>query len=746
MRKERVNPKNKPQFYDVENISVTAVYNDDFYRDVYTKNNYRQYLKGYIDYNYSPKPWVIKPFAKVGGTQPSATKYLRWLREFNLNPIPTRLSFRTEVDRNYNELEFRNIDALLSGNAATDFDVLKNRNFYFGWQYALGFNFSKSLKAEVNSVMRTLNDQLDVNSMNNNSIFNDVFRAGRPVLYNHKVQLNYRLPFEYIPYMDFINSEIGYGLTYNWNSRSTALLSSPEGNLGTIGQNTNTIMATGTVDFPKFLGKFNYFKKISTKLQKRKQEIDSLNNAYTKDWEKKKFVYKPYKFKNKLSPIQSFASIFMAVKQIDFNYNENNGTVLPGLLSAPNWYGYGQTAGGPSYGFLLGSQSDIRRLAIENGWITGSTLMSDPYSQMNNKNFTASMQVVPMNDLRIDFNVLHNYNRTFTQSGFNVDANPSTPGFDFSYGNDSFTYSNTSFTAKTAFKDGKEIYAQMIENARKISQQMGGTLGTNGFTQGHGLGNAYVLIPAFRAAMEGTTPDGPITNAKSIGIPLPNWKITYSGLRNMPIINGQFTKFDLNHSYTSTYTASGIMSNIDYYNNPSAMDVNGNYINPFVYSQVGYVEAFAPLIGVDFTMRNNIQFRAQYNKDRMWMLGLVNNTLTEDSGKEYVIGFGYIIKDFQIGMNYGKNKKNYKSDLNIRGDFRMRDNLTNISNILLNDSQVTGGQRLFSIKLSADYNVSQNLNIRLFYDQMMTKYKVSTAFPLSTVRAGISATFTFDGK
>ena len=128
------------------------------------------------------------------------------------------------------------------------------------------------------------------------------------------------------------------------------------------------------------------------------------------------------------------------------------------------------------------------------------------------------------------------------------------------------------------------------------------------------------------------------------------------------------------------------------------------------------------------------------------MLGLVNNTLTEDSGKEYVIGFGYIIKDFQIGMNYGKNKKNYKSDLNIRGDFRMRDNLTNISNILLNDSQVTGGQRLFSIKLSADYNVSQNLNIRLFYDQMMTKYKVSTAFPLSTVRAGISATFTFDGK
>ncbi|MBS1572435.1 MAG: cell surface protein SprA [Bacteroidetes bacterium] len=746
MHKDRVNPANKPKFYDVENLSITTVYNDDFYRDIYTKNNYRQYLKGYLDYNFNPKPWVIKPFTKVGGTKSYATKYLRWLREFNLNPIPSRLSFRTEVDRNYNELEFRNIDALLSGNAATNFDVLRNRNFYFGWQYALGFNFTKSLKAEINSNMRTLNDNLDVNTMDNNSIFKEVFRAGRPVLYTHKVQLNYKLPFEYIPYLDFINTEVGYGLTYNWNARSTALLNSPEGSLGSIGQNTNSIMATGTVDMPKIFGKFSYFKKISNKLQKRKQENDSLNTAFAKDWEKKKFVHKPYKFKNKLTPIQSLASVFMSIKQIDFNYTENNGTILPGLLSAPNWYGYGQTLGGPTTGFLLGSQADIRRIAIENGWISGSTLMNDPYSQMTNRNFTANMQVMPINDLRIDFNILQNYNRTFTQSGFNVDANPSTPAFDFSFGQDSFTYSNTSFTAKTAFTDGRVLYNTMLENAKTISQQMGGALDSNGFTQGHGLGNAYVLIPAFQAAIEGRTPSGPIGNAKKIGLPLPNWRITYSGLRNFPLINGQFSKFDINHAYTSTYTATGIQSNIDYYNNPTALDINGNNINPFVFSQVGFVEAFSPLVGIDFTMRNNIQFRAQYNRDRMFMLGLTNSTLTEDSGKEYVVGFGYIIKDFQIGMKNGNVKKNYKSDLNIRGDFRIRDNMTNITNILLNDSQITGGQRLFSIKLSADYNVSQNLNLRLFYDQMMTKYKVSTAFPLSTIRAGISATFTFDGK
>src|SRR5690606_555616 len=223
MRKERMNPNKKPKFYDVENLSLTTVYNDDYFRDVYTKKNYRQYLRGYVDYNYSFKPWVLRPFNKIVSDTAKSYKYLRFVKEVNFNPIPTRLSFRTEIDRNYNELEFRNIEAILNGTSGQDFDVIKNRNFYFGWQYGLGFNFTKSLKLEINSAMRTLNDHLSVADMNSKSIFSDPLRAGRPVLYNHRVQLNYRFPFEYLPYLDFINAELGYGFTYNWNARSTVM-------------------------------------------------------------------------------------------------------------------------------------------------------------------------------------------------------------------------------------------------------------------------------------------------------------------------------------------------------------------------------------------------------------------------------------------------------------------------------------------------------------------------------------------
>ncbi|RRQ44984.1 cell surface protein SprA [Chryseobacterium sp. SC28] len=721
MRKERMNPNKKPKFYDVENLNVTAIYNDDFYRDVYTKRNYKQYLNGYIEYNYTFKPYVLKPFNKMVSDTAKSYKYLRWIKEINFNPVPTRLSFRTILDRNYNELEYRNVDALLSGNAGADFDVIKNRNFFFGWQYSLGFNFTRSLKLEISSETKTLNDNLDVNSMNNRSIFSNVFRAGRPVLYNHRAQLNYRLPFEYFPYLDFINAEVSYQFQYNWNARSTGtrnvVFEDKIENLGNISQNTNAIVATSTVDIPRFFGKFDYFKKINDKMQKRRQEIDSLNNVYNTAFTKKnsRFKFKSYKFKNKLTPLQAAAYALTSFKQLDFNYSENNGIMLPGLLSAPNFYGYGQTLGGPTIGFLLGSQADIRRTVIENGWISNSSLMNDAYTELHNRTFTGNLQIMPANDLRIDFNVLQTYTRNFMQGGYNIDADITKEGFQFSFGSEMITYSNTAWTFGTAFKSGSAIYQDIKDNALAISQQYEGIRDNEGFTAGYSKSNAYVLIPAFQAAIEGKSPKK-MSNPTKAGTPLPNWKLVYSGLRNIPIINSQFTKFDILHSYVSTSTMSGVQSSIDYYNrNPEDIgtmyDSNGNRYNPYTVTQVGYVEAFYPLVGFDVTMRNNMQFRFNYNRDRTYMLGLVNSTLTEELGTEYVFGYGYILKNLKIRLNYQGKVKNIKSDLNMRADLSMRDSKTTITNILIDDSQITGGQKIFSLKLSADYNMSQNLNL-----------------------------------
>ena len=749
MRKERTNPNKKPKFYDVENISITAIYNDDFYRDIYTKTNFRQYLRGNIDYNFNFKPWSLKPFNKMVSDTAKSYKYLRWVKEVNFNIVPTRISFRTELDRNYNELEFRNIDAILNGNSGQDFDVIRNRNFFFGWQYNVQFALTKSLKLDISSATRTLNDNLNVNAFSRSSIFENPFRAGRPVLYNHRIQLNYKFPFEYLPYLDFLNAEVGYGTQYNWSARSTVLTANPSDNLGNLAQNTRNINATGSADFSSFFNKFNYFRKVNEVMSKRKAEIDSLNNAYTQLYAKKgtKKDFKSYTFKNRLKPLQAFAYALTSIKQIDFNYTENNGTVLPGLLSSPNFYGYGQGLGGPTLGFLLGSQADIRRYAIENSWISSSTLMTDAYSQLTNQTFNGNIQIQPANDLRIDLTFARNYAKNLIHSNYNLLING-----DYSYQSELITFTNSNIIFGTSFMNGAGIYNKIIENTKIISQSYGGTLGADGYAEGYSKANAYVLIPAFQAAIEGKSPTR--NDPAKSKFPLPNWKLVYSGLKNIPFINSKFSKFDVLHAYTSTYTATGIQRSVDYYNfqtnsisdpSLSGKDANGDFYNPYTFTTIGYIEEFSPLLGADVTMRNNMQFKFAYNRSRLYSLGLVNTTLTEDLGSEFVVGFGYILKDLKLKVRFKGKERDLKSDLNIRADFSLRDNQTRISNFLLDDSQITGGQKLFSLKLTADYNISQNFNLKFFYDQMMTKYKISTAFPLSTIRAGLTATFNFGG-
>lgn len=749
MQKQRTNPEKKQRFYDVENLTLTAVYNDDFFRDIYTTKNYRQYLRGYLDYNYSFKPWVIKPFNKLVSDTAKSAKYLSWVKEFNINPIPTRFSFRTEIDRNYNELQYRNIDAILSGGsgANADFETIRTRVFYFGWQYNLGFNLTKSLKLDVHSSTRTLNDHLSVNELDTRSIFKNPFRIGRPVLYNHRIQMNYKLPFEYFPYLDFVNAEVGHGIQYNWSARSTVLSSL---DLGHLAQNNRNTTVTASVNIPSLFNKFKYFQNIEKTMNMRKAEMAEMEKhnadiAAKKTKGKKVENQKNYKFKNKLTPLQAILSTLTSIKQVNFNYNETGGTSLPGILSTPNFFGYGGNGGGPTYGFLLGSQADIRRLMIERNLVSSSDLVTDAYTQMNTKTLTGNIQVQPINDFRIDLNFLKNESRTFTQSGYNILNNGH-----FSFANELMSFSHTDVILKTSFRDGADLYHELVNHARVLSQGMTGTLNPDGFVEGYGLANSYILIPAFKAAMGGKKLNR--ENPTKSKFPLPNWHIIYSGLKNIPLVNKYFAKFDVLHGYKSTYTMSGIQSSSDYYNYevnknsvspPSSKDRNGNYLNPYTFSQIGYVEEFAPLIGADVTMRNNMQFRAMYNKNRAYVLGVQNYTLTEDAGSEYIFGFGYIIKDLKMKLRFRGKTRTIKSDLNLKFDFSLRDNKTRITNILDDNSQVTGGQRILGVNLSADYNFSQNFQIKLFYNQLITKYKISTAYPLSTLRAGLTANFTF---
>jgi cell surface protein SprA len=138
-------------------------------------------------------------------------------------------------------------------------------------------------------------------------------------------------------------------------------------------------------------------------------------------------------------------------------------------------------------------------------------------------------------------------------------------------------------------------------------------------------------------------------------------------------------------------------------------------------------------------MKNSMTLRIDYKKDRMQNLSLANNQLTDSRGNEIVVGAGYVVKDVKLQfVSLGETGRKPQSNLELRADVSIRDNQVIIRRIVERVDQVTAGSRITTIKVSADYAISARVNAKVFYDQIISTYKTSNAFPTSNTNVGIS--------
>ena len=215
----------------------------------------------------------------------------------------------------------------------------------------------------------------------------------------------------------------------------------------------------------------------------------------------------------------------------------------------------------------------------------------------------------------------------------------------------------------------------------------------------------------------------------------------YTGLMRLKSFKKRFKRFAIAHGYRASHTLNAFATNLEY--QPSGTDQSGNFMNKILYTNVNLVEQFNPLVKIDFELKNSIQVSTEVRKDRALSLSLDNNLLTETSGDEWIVGLGYRIKNVKFKTNIGGKSTNLKGDINIKGDLSFRDNITLIRNLDLLSDQVTAGQRLWSLKLNADYALSRNFTALFFYDHVFSKFAISTAFPQTNIRSGITLRYNF---
>jgi cell surface protein SprA len=192
---------------------------------------------------------------------------------------------------------------------------------------------------------------------------------------------------------------------------------------------------------------------------------------------------------------------------------------------------------------------------------------------------------------------------------------------------------------------------------------------------------------------------------------MPNWKLDYNGLSRIKGLDKIFTNVAISHGYTGNLSMNGFTSallyqDINRFGYPSFYDtVSKNYIPYFLVPNITIQEQFAPLVGIDLMFTNQLQLKVEYIKQRTLSLSLVDFQLSETRSTEFSIGGGYRKKGLKLFGELkwlpkflSKNGSKLDNEINVRLDFRVRDNVT-VNNRLDQDATLpTGGSKEITIK------------------------------------------------
>ena len=376
---------------------------------------------------------------------------------------------------------------------------------------------------------------------------------------------------------------------------------------------------------------------------------------------------------NERSPQQVAGDMFAYVgtmfRRLQVTYRETNSMTVPGFMPEAGFMGQRKVDGAnaPGYDFAFGFIAhDWMQRAQTHGWLSGDTSIVQPATRAHTSDFDIKLTLEPLPGLKVQLNG----KRYMAQS----------TSITYSYGdlmeNITGSYNITQVAIGTMFsRIGKQeenfansAYDQFLVNreiltGRVQDQYTGITLPSTGWMSNipegtkydpnkHGRVNsnsADVLVPAFLAAYTGRDPNKVSLNP-FMGILriLPNWSVTYDGLGRLPWMRDHFKSVTLTHAYTCKYAigsfgsystwvgADGNNKNIGF-----VRDVTTDAPHPsaaYDISTVTITEAFSPLIGLNLTMKNSLNVKAEYRKQRNLALNVTSVQLTEGHTDEFVIG------------------------------------------------------------------------------------------------------------
>ncbi len=480
---------------------------------------------------------------------------------------------------------------------------------------------------------------------------------------------------------------------------------------------------------------------------------------------------------NLRTPAQKVADMssrfLMLIRRVSITYRNTNSMVVPGFFPEANFMGQGHVNNiyAPGFDFSFGFISDdFLERALENEWLSMSDSVVNPATAANTEDFDIKVNLEPIPGLKIDLN-----GKRYIASSNSVQyMHPGMPTIFTGSFNITQVAIGTAFQhiGKASENFSSQTFDLFLKNRDAMATRLQGeyaemTYPTTGFMEGHpSAGKPYnpslgtvnrssgdVLIPAFLAAYTGQDVNK-VNRNPFLGILniLPNWRVSYDGLSRIPWIKERFKSVTLSHAYNCRYNIGSYTSYSTWAGgNPNdqtlgfVRDVQSDNPTPssaFDISSATLTEQFSPLIGVNVAMKNSLTAKVEYRKQRNLSLNVSSVQLVEGHSDEFVVGFAYTIKDFDMILKLKSDKqKRVSNDLKISTDVSYRDVKTLLRKIDDNVTQASNGNKVFALKVMADYTFSSKLNFQVFFDQQATTPLISSSFPISNSHFGVSVKF-----
>ena len=474
-------------------------------------------------------------------------------------------------------------------------------------------------------------------------------------------------------------------------------------------------------------------------------------------------------------PAQNIARFLMMVRSINVSYRHQYSMLLPGFL--PNVGDvFGQKTGSvmsPGLDFAFGVVGDSYiDKALENDWLLRNDNVSQPATINSSSDLQLRAMVEPLRDLKIDLNASWTDNRAKSIQ-YMYAGKPTTYSGSFNMTTISLKGSLAGIgDANSGYQsDAFDHFCALIpEFQQRVQTQYAGAPGTFADVNPY---SADVLVPAFLSAYT-------VGAGKSLSIfpaitrMLPNWTIRYSGLSKLTWVRDYLKSLNLNHAYKSVYSVGSYASYSSWQEYMDGLgfitdQATGGLQPSSMYnvSTVSINEAFSPLFGVDATFQNNLTAKIEYRTTRVLSLSMTSVQINEALSRDWLVGLGYKIKDFQIfnssvnrkvkraqnkkgktgdddkaGNKGGSGKSGVNHDLNLRLDVSFRNQASITRDIASGVSSASSGNSALKISFMADYTLSRLLTLTAYYDQQTnTPLLSSSSYPTTTRDFGLSLKF-----